>query len=644
MTGSVSDAPTDAVSIDIDWGDGSAVERIGLVAGQASFAFEHVFAQDGIYAITVTPRDAQDAVGLAATVSATIINGAPTITRLSTFGRDAVAEAGSSTLAQDLVAAQLIDLGAIGAVASVVEGRAFTLFGAVTDPGLADALTVTVDFGDGTAPVVVAVDQATRTFSVNHTYADDPAGPNDTYTLSVRASDGVTTSDIRTVAVQVADAPAIPTELRLDKTRINEGGSVTLSGRIIDPSPSDTHTVTVVWGDGLQETVAIDPATNAFSLIHTYADDSRIARAGSLMRDADGNPVPAAFDTSGKIAPGQSLDPTGQYLVYAEDTLLSFPLKVVFTDTDGAISTYTTSVDQTPDGAAISGPLAVTVLDVAPVITVAGEANVVEGGRIAQALSARDPGTDTVVSWLVNWGDGSAAETYAGPIADISHVYVDNGSYTVSVTATDEDGNSGTTTRVLSVANAKPVITAAVDISTVVEGGSVVLTGLVSDAGLADTHTISVDWGDGTVSRIDVPASERSYRIAHVYADDGRSGTAADINTIRVSATDKDGAISDAVSMAVTVQNVAPTISGLRLDAARVVENGVVRLTGAMTDPGLADTHTVLIVWGMGSPKRSASTPSRAHSSPPMSTRTARLPVRPSPSRRPRRTMISASA
>ncbi len=501
---------------------------------------------------------------------------------------------------QNLAAAQLIDLSDLGSVASVVEGRPFTLLGAVTDPGLADALTVTIDFGDGTAPVVVAVDQATRTFEVTHTYADDPAGADDTYTLSVRASDGTATSELRTLAVHVQDAPATPTALSLDSTRINEGGNVTLSGRITDPSPTDTHTVTVVWGDGQQETVAIDPATNAFSLTHTYADDSRIARAGTLIKDADGNPIPAAIDTTGKVVAGQSLDPTGQYLVYAADTLLSFELKVTFTDADGAVSTYTTSVEQTADGKPVANPLAVTVLDVAPVITVAGAGSLVEGSRITQSLSARDPGADTVVTWTVNWGDGSQAETYSGPTADISHVYVDNGTYTVTVIATDEDGNSGTTTRALEVTNAKPVVTAALDRSTVAEGGVVVLTGAVSDAGLADTHTLNVDWGDGTSSQINIPANDRTYRLTHTYVDDGRSGTAFDLAAVRVTATDKDRATSDAVSLGVTVENVAPTIAALALDSVRVVENGVVRLTGAITDPGLADTHTVRIAWGDG--------------------------------------------
>ncbi len=76
LTGAVSDAPTDTVSLDIDWGDGSAVERLTLAAGQATFAFEHVFAQDGAYTISVTPRDAENAVGAAGTITAAIINGA----------------------------------------------------------------------------------------------------------------------------------------------------------------------------------------------------------------------------------------------------------------------------------------------------------------------------------------------------------------------------------------------------------------------------------------------------------------------------------------------------------------------------------------------------------------------------------------
>ena len=63
-------------------------------------------------------------------------------------------------------------------------------------------------------------------------------------------------------------APTI-TSLQLDKAVIYEGGSVQLTGQFTDPGVDDTHTVTVVWGDGTHDVIA-NITTGAFSLSHTY--------------------------------------------------------------------------------------------------------------------------------------------------------------------------------------------------------------------------------------------------------------------------------------------------------------------------------------------------------------------------------------
>src|SRR5262249_56780354 len=52
----------------------------------------------------------------------------------------------------------------------------------------------------------------------------------------------------------------------------------------------------------------------------------------------------------------------------------------------------------------------------------------------------------------------------------------------------------------------------------------------------------------------------------------------------------------------VTVRNVAPAVTSLTPDPAALDENGTTTVTGAFTDPGVLDTHTVVIRWGDGSP------------------------------------------
>ena len=65
------------------------------------------------------------------------------------------------------------------------------------------------------------------------------------------------------------------------------------------------------------------------------------------------------------------------------------------------------------DGGSDSDSLAVTVNNVAPSIAISGAANVNEGSSYSLTLGAvTDPGTDTVTSYVVHWGDGSSS-TYS---------------------------------------------------------------------------------------------------------------------------------------------------------------------------------------------------------------------------------------
>ena len=74
------------------------------------------------------------------------------------------------------------------------------------------------------------------------------------------------------------------------------------------------------------------------------------------------------------------------------------------------------------------------------------------------------------------------------------------------------------------------------------------LTGSITDAGLLDTHTATVDWGDGTVESVPVTAGQPghgSFTADHQYAGSGS-------HVARVVATDDDGG-RDAVALPVEV-------------------------------------------------------------------------------------------
>ncbi|UJP01066.1 MAG: PKD domain-containing protein, partial [Nitrosomonas sp.] len=81
----------------------------------------------------------------------------------------------------------------------------------------------------------------------------------------------------------------------------------------------------------------------------------------------------------------------------------------------------------------------VNVNDVAPTIALSGAPSVNEGSNYTLHLGAvTDPGSDTVSSYTVNWGDGIST-TYASA-GDVAHVYSAVGNHTITVDLTDEDG------------------------------------------------------------------------------------------------------------------------------------------------------------------------------------------------------------
>ncbi|MBF8266567.1 MAG: hypothetical protein HW388_75 [Dehalococcoidia bacterium] len=65
----------------------------------------------------------------------------------------------------------------------------------------------------------------------------------------------------------------------------------------------------------------------------------------------------------------------------------------------------------------------------------------------------------------MNYGDGSGnqALSLTGKTFNLSHVYADNGTYTVTVTVTDDDGGSGFDTLTVTVNNVAPVVNAGAD-------------------------------------------------------------------------------------------------------------------------------------------------------------------------------------
>ncbi|WP_046116165.1 PKD domain-containing protein, partial [Aquincola tertiaricarbonis] len=204
-----------------------------------------------------------------------------------------------------------------------------------------------------------------------------------------------------------------------------------------------------------------------------------------------------------------------------------------------------------------------------------------------------DPGTDTVQSYVIDWGDGSTQTvTTAG---DVSHTYASAGARNIAVTVVDEDGShANAATLAVSVGAATPQVSIeAGGNETLAEGQSLSRSIVISDGqdNGSPGWSYSIDYGDGSALQTGTTLTP-ALALDHVYADGAAN------RTVTVTVTDVNGeTASDSFSVAVT--NVAPTaaVSG----AAAVNEGASYTLTvGAVTDPG-ADTRTgYRIDWGDG--------------------------------------------
>lgn len=374
----------------------------------------------------------------------------------------------------------------------------------------------------------------------------------------------------------VLSLPPLTLSVGAAPTTMVEGSTVTLTGslnRNVDVDADGPQHVTVTWGDGDQDVVAVPDGTRAFSAQHTYVDDG----------PSPGN------GTASDVA------------------------TIAATLTAGASDTATVTVRN-------ARPRIDTSLDTA---------SIDEGEAVALTVGITDVGVDDVHSLSISWGDGTTQTVpNAASNAVYSHTYTDDApSGTASddmrivVTVTDDDTGRATGAETLTVANVAP---GADDIiltpGTVAEGTLARYTISFTDPGTLDTHRVHIDWdGDGSFDTTrHVAAGQRSVTATHRYVDDGPSpgnATAADITTVGIRVEDDDTGVAEVVRD-ITVENVEPVVcltfdpdgfqqqpaggSCPQVVAPTIDEGDSVTVTASFTDPGRLDAHTVTIDWGDG--------------------------------------------
>ena len=225
-----------------------------------------------------------------------------------------------------------------------------------------------------------------------------------------------------------------------------------------------------------------------------------------------------------------SSSPTGESCTFAAVGTYTITLQVTDDDGGQATDTADAAIGNDPPTADAGGPY--TGNEGSPIVLDGSASSDVGGGSVVQwEWDCTDDGTYDVTA---SAGTGNAC------------TYTDDGTFTVRLRVTDDDGATAEATATATIANVAPAITSATGPATGDEGSSLSFSGAATDVGADDVAglTWGWDWGDGNTGTGANPS--------YAWMDEGTY-------TITVTVADDDGG-SDTTTLSVDIANVAPII------------------------------------------------------------------------------------
>ena len=476
------------------------------------------------------------------------------------------------------------------------------------DPGGANEdYTATIHWGNGAD----VIPNATSPISGSRLY---PSSGNYTITVVVTDGDGGIGQDTIEVAVNNESptiTPAGPT--------VEEGDGTTqlMIASFTDPS-AESYYVTMDWGDdtGIDNSVFATPGTSGTVRgYHSYEDNG--IYPGSVCLTDDG---PKVCEPVWIIV--TNVAPTIDIPLDEMEATVGVETAVVGSYFDpGSADTHTVDVDwddgTTSDDVAVSDGsfsiphtyselgaktvqvcvddgdlgrncdvITINVVHDPPEVTVSIPSTMDEGDTIDVDGIVVDGNLD-----FVAWShDAGATGSFADPaVEDTTFTALQDGTYLLTLTATDLLGASGSDFGDVVVSNVAPTIDT-FDVDTGLEEGSTFhLSAAFSDPGEFDTHSATIDWNfPSTASPVSVNEETNTVSGSHMFPQDGAYD-------VRLCVSDDDGGIACHPVAEVTVTNANPSIPAV--NSGSILEDGSFDLVATFTDAGLEDQHTATIDW-----------------------------------------------
>jgi PKD repeat protein len=398
------------------------------------------------------------------------------------------------------------------------------------------------DFGDGTNATGATL------VTVDHSYAD-----NDTYTVTLNVTDNDGLSDATSKSITVLNRPPVASFTPSDDT-VYVNQSITFDATDSDDPDGDITSYFWEFGDGANATGTTPTTEHSYSeegnytVILTVTDDDGATNSTSADITVGNRPPVAVFTESDEAVytdvtisfnASESEDSDGSIVSYHWDfgdgaNGTGAVVEHAYAD-DGTFTVTLTVEDD--DGATDSTTADKTVLNRPPVANFTESAETAYVGEPISfnASDSYDP-DGSIASYFWDFGDGSNATG-----ATVDHVYETNGTFTVTLNVTDDDGASNSSASIKTILiNEVPVAFFA---TRVVHTGEVV-TFDASGSYDPDGSIASYFWdfGDGS--------NATGATVDHVYADDGSY-------TVTLTITDDDGAAAS-LSAVLTVLNTPP--------------------------------------------------------------------------------------